>query len=342
MPNISKINALDIGSVSKVDGLAKASILDIDGVAVPSATGFLIDYPGAQAAYSVRQLLSTVTVAMRVRRDTAGGTGDDDEADVAFDTSLATPIISLDSAISNASAGVTATTLGQFLNVGTVGGTTYTNPDSLTVTASCYVDTWYDQAGSYDVEQATYGSQPQIHDGTVNTDLITENGKPAIEFDGTDDYLPRTQNDLYITAPWAVFITCTNINNSNNRILIGSAARPYIQLTSANKLNVLIQPDGITQASATAEAQQLFTVRYSWSDSVMDIHVDGSLTDSATPTVTSTPPTDGRTSIGSYFSGAATQPYYGTMQEVVIFGVHENNTNRTAIEGNIMTYFSIP
>ena len=66
---------------------------------------------------------------MRVRRDT-GGTGDDDEADIAFDTSLTDPTISLDSAISNASAGVTATTLGQFLNVGTVNGTTYTNPDS--------------------------------------------------------------------------------------------------------------------------------------------------------------------------------------------------------------------
>ena len=39
LPDISKINALAIGSVAKVDGLAKASILDIDGVAVPSDVG---------------------------------------------------------------------------------------------------------------------------------------------------------------------------------------------------------------------------------------------------------------------------------------------------------------
>ena len=182
MPDISKINALAIGSVSKVDGLAKASILDIDGVAVPSAIA------APAAAYSVRLLGSGVGIssytgaAMRVRRDTAGGTGDDDEADIAFDTSLTDPTISLDSAISNASAGVTATTLGQFLNVGTVNGTTYTNPDSLTVTASCLVDEWKDQSGNANhATQTAFGSQPQIHDGTVNTDLITINGKPVIK-----------------------------------------------------------------------------------------------------------------------------------------------------------------
>ena len=115
-----------------------ASVAEIDGLTIssgPAFTGLLDTYTGAAAGYSVRQLKSGVTVAMRVRRDTAGGTGDDKEADVAFDTSLTDPAISLDSAISNASVGVTATTLGQFLNVGTVNGTTYTNPDSLTVTA---------------------------------------------------------------------------------------------------------------------------------------------------------------------------------------------------------------
>jgi hypothetical protein len=171
LPDISELNGTAIDNVAEFDGLTVT-----EPVAAPAA------------AYSVRLLGSGVGVptytgaAMRVRRDTAGGTGDDDEADVAFDTSLATPTISLDSAISNASAGVTATTLGQFLNVGTVGGTTYTNPDSLSGTASCFVDEWKDQSGNANhASQATFGSQPQIHDGTVDTDLITENGKPAIK-----------------------------------------------------------------------------------------------------------------------------------------------------------------
>jgi len=176
-----------------------ASVAEIDGLTVPTGvppafTGLLDTYTGAAAAYSVRQLKSGITVAMRVRRETAAA-GDNDEADVAFDTSFTNPTISLDSAISNASAGVTATTLGQFLNVGTVNGTTYTNPDSLTVTASCLTDTWYDQSGNANhAEQTTYAVQPKIHDGTVDTDLILDNGKPALE--GSGDLLEFTAFNL--------------------------------------------------------------------------------------------------------------------------------------------------
>ena len=188
MADISKINAVALANIAKLDAVLAANIAKVNGLVFTAAAGeFLLDtYTGAAAAYSVRRLATSATVLLRVRRDTAGGTGDDDEADVAYDSNN---ILSLDSAISNASVAVTATTLGQFLNVGTVGGTTYTNPDSLTVTASCFVDTWYDQAGSNDATQATESAQPQIHDGTVNTDLITENGKPALQYDGSDDFL---------------------------------------------------------------------------------------------------------------------------------------------------------
>ena len=121
---------------------------------------------------------------MRVRRVTGtGNTGNDDEADVAFDTSLTEPTISLDSAVSNFSAGGSnATTLGQFLNVGTVGGTTYTDADSLAPnTAAAYVDEWKDQSGNANhATQGTPSNQPQIHSGLASTDLILENGKPAI------------------------------------------------------------------------------------------------------------------------------------------------------------------
>ena len=168
MPDISELNGNPLANMSEFDGIPFYA-----GVPVPTA------------AYSVRLLGSGVGVssytgpAMRVRRDTNLTTGDDDEADIAFDSG----VISLDSAISNASVGVTATTLGQFLNVGTVGGTTYTNPDSLTVTASCWVDEWKDQSGNGNhITQGTFGSQPQIHDGTVNTDLIRTNGEPSILF----------------------------------------------------------------------------------------------------------------------------------------------------------------
>ena len=145
---------------------------------LPNPTsGLLFDYPDAAAAYSVRQLSNTAPLSMRVRRDTAGGTGDDDEADVLFDFTLTDPTISLDSRINNASTDVASTTLGEFLNA-----TGYTDKDNLTVVADGFCDTWYDQSGNgIDAEQNVPGRQPQIFDSASPTDLIQENGKPLVK-----------------------------------------------------------------------------------------------------------------------------------------------------------------
>ncbi|MFZ9048875.1 MAG: hypothetical protein ACO20Y_08855, partial [Poseidonia sp.] len=84
--------------------MAKASILDINGITVtdpginPTAptSGLLFTYPGAAVAYSVRQLNNNAPYVLRVRRVTGtGNTGNDDEADVKFDTTLTDPTISL-------------------------------------------------------------------------------------------------------------------------------------------------------------------------------------------------------------------------------------------------------
>ncbi len=181
MPDISELNGTAINNVAEFDGL--------------TVTEAVVG-PTPSVAFSLRQLPTTYGlslysgVVVRVRRETAGGTGDDDEADISFDTSLTTPAISLDSSVSNASSGVTATTLGQFLNVGTVGGTTYTNPDSLTGTAEGLVVTWKDQSSnSYHATNSTQAEQPQIHTGLSSTDLNQEGGKPCIQFKSTGSRL---------------------------------------------------------------------------------------------------------------------------------------------------------
>jgi hypothetical protein len=213
LAEISKLSGVAIANVAKVDAILKASIANINDLTIPSAG------PGAPlAAYSVRLLDSAVGVssytgpAMRVRRDTGGGSGDDDEADISFDSG----VISLDSAISNASSGVTATTLGQFINVGTVGGTTYTNPDSLTVTASCYVDEWKDQSGNLNhATQSSVGSQPQIHDGTADTDLNAEGVDPTLTF-GNSQYMAGPTS--LSTIPVSVFAVSRKTATGNANI----------------------------------------------------------------------------------------------------------------------------
>jgi hypothetical protein len=336
LPDISKINALDIGSVSKVDGLAKASILDIDGVAVPAVAPPLDTYTGAAAAYSVRLLRTAYTgAAMRVRRDTAGGTGDDDEADIAFDSG----VISLDSAISNTTS--SASTLGQFLNVGTVGGTTYTNPDSLSGTASCFVDEWKDQSGNANhASQATFGSQPQIHSGTVNTDLITENGKPAVDFDGTDDQLPIPLSGLNINNLSAATVCQSNLTSGNRfqfTLNTGSNAQYWHYMAGGQDTMWYGGSDTTITHGFMDTNQRLRTFIAGSTSGAARSFFNGTEAPTTRALVSATL-TANQQFLGNYHTGS----FYwdGTMQEFIVWGADQFN-NRTGIETNINGFFGI-
>ena len=330
MPDISKINALDIGSVSKVDGLAKASILDIDGIAVPPAV------PAPSAAYSVRLLGSGVGIssytgpAMRVRRDTAGGTGDDDEADIAFDSG----VISLDSAISNTTS--SASTLGQFLNVGTVGGTTYTNPDSLSVTASCLVTEWKDQSGNTNhASQATFVSQPEIHSGTVNTDLISENGKPTVLFQ------PSKNLESSLTTSPTSSITGTSFRVLNKT---GTGDRFMANLTQINAayLGLARSGSGVTTIYSGFEPGVTPDFYINGTSFDLDNNNAGDLW-TALPTQALT---TGVWTIVAQNPAIAYAFGYGgayddfASQEYIIFE-SDQSTNRTGIESDINGFFGI-
>ena len=285
---------------------------------------------------------------MRVRRETGGGTGDDDEADVAYDSNN---ILSLDSAISNASAGVTATTLGEFINVGEVNSIVYSNPDSLTVTASCFVDTWYDQANSNDAEQTTQGRQPQIHDGTADTDLILENGKPAVEF-GDDDQITTPFNtsssdfDLPQTMVLATrYLTGGSFNNFNFMVCSGGSS-------AFGKFEMFTQPGGgtTTQLRTGSGAGTVASVNVSdhtstamylqfgiWGSSNMKMSynggsiVTGDATNSNDHTITAL-------ALGS---SAVITGTFRTAEWIIWPTDQDADSNRTDIEDNINAEFGI-
>ncbi len=342
LADISKINAVSLADIAKLDAVLAANIAKVNGLVFTTA-----GIAAPAAAYSVRLLDSSVGVptytgaAMRVRRDTAGGAGDDDEADIAFDSG----VISLDSAISNASAGVTATTLGQFLNVGTVGGTTYTNPDSLTVTASCFVDTWYDQSGNAnDASQATQGSQPQIHDGTVNTDLITENGKPSLEFDDSALQhldLPVTgtvANATGVLVRTAEGMPSTHEGTAFNYKTFGIT---YGHKIYTNYRNAVVFRYGralqlSTYPTTDEQALDFFTALETSSGAVTSnvaMYRNSVTGDSG---VTANGYGSGTNQIGAW----QTQYFRGGIQELLIWE-SDQSSNRTGIETNINDYYSI-
>ena len=104
--------------------------------------------PNAAAAYSLRSLTGGDPRVVRVRRDTGGGAGDNDEQDFT-------------------ASGISSGALVAFVGSGNDG----------------FVETWYDQSGnSEDAVQETAGSQPKI----VNAgDLVVLSGVPALSFDGS-------------------------------------------------------------------------------------------------------------------------------------------------------------
>ena len=308
-----------------------ASVAEIDGLTI---SGGAPAVPSPAAAYSVRLLDSAVGIssytgaAMRVRRETAGGTGDDDEADIAFDSG----VISLDSAISNASALVTATTLGQFLNVGTVNGTTYTNPDSLTVTASCFVDEWKDQSGNANhAEQTTNGSQPQIHSGTVNTDLILENGKPALSTNGSQ-YL------TYSTISFAsdlcfVNVQTAQVSDAGYGGTSGNFGSYFVTTTRMRWRFTGSDSDLLNFPAATAGDQ--YTSFANRASGTMTMYYNGVTygspsTNTGTATFTQLMAGNGTGSLG----------LDGNSQEI-IFWDSDQSSNRTGIETNINSDYLI-
>jgi hypothetical protein len=109
-------------------------------------SGFLADYPGAAAAYSVRKLSNLATLALQVRR-----TSDNATQDIGFDSNG-----DLDTAAIAAFCGASPGT----------------------------VSVWYDQSvNGLDATQVTPSLQPHIYDGAA---VITQDGSPAIFSDSTN------------------------------------------------------------------------------------------------------------------------------------------------------------
>ena len=330
LPDISALNGTAIDNVAEFDGL---TVTDVPAIAAPAA------------AYSVRLLDTAVGVptytgaAMRVRRETGtGNDGNDDEADVGFDSNNE---LSLESPVSNFSAaGSNATTLGEFLNVGTVNSITYTDADSLSPnTAAAYVDEWKDQSGNgNDAEQTTPTNQPQIHNGTVDTDLITENGKPALNFPN-----PGAMTNLTLAASSGQKVSMFNvasISGGSLGFMMHTSEVDGYRLPIARSGNSNAPADGVGSLSFFNDGSSVtVTTRgecyTEYVDSTQHIMtVFGTLSTAITAGNTNT--FGGRAELDTAY------PVNGPIQEITIYyGATDQSSNRTAIETNINDFFSI-
>jgi hypothetical protein len=195
----------------------------IVGSQIVQATGLLAQYPGAAAAYSLRQLTTAYTgSAIRVRR-----ASDNTEQNIGF----------------TALGGLDTSSLTSFCS-GTNG----------------FITTWYDQSGnSRDASQTTAASQPQI---VSSGSVITANSKPTLRFDGVNDFLTLGTQTVGVSTYIQIVKRNGTSGGSFHTIIMGSTGGPlnyaqtYVQ--NANNNLQIYQNGNINTAQSFDTVLQAF------------------------------------------------------------------------------------
>jgi len=197
-----------------------------------------------------------------------------------------------------------------------------------------HVTTWYDQAGSNDATQSTAANQPKIVDAGV---LVTENGKPAVSFDGVDDYLqPSFKVSLQNIAMQFVYNYKT-LANSGMALLLAELPQSYNGFNSSTETKNSFLGGGVAQQRPISKS----TNQRSWSlyanSTSAAFYLDSVKVGADMPSNTD-PPSSENLTIGSYFNGSVLANIKA--QELIIYQT-DQSSNRTTIETNINDYYNI-
>jgi hypothetical protein len=175
-----------------------------------------------------------------------------------------------------------------------------------------------DQSGNANnAEQTAFGSQPQIHDGTVNTDLIQENGKPAIQ--STQALSWDTTSDLSIRSLFSV-------QKSTAGFIMGYSASPPYHENGSFYLSAAFAASEVLNGNnyENSTAKNFTTVARSTSQVLLSMIHTGAVTANQISK-------DRNTNVSSL---------NGSRQELIFWSTDQSD-NRTAIETDINDYFSI-
>ena len=267
-------------------------------------TPLLDTYSGAAAAYSLRLLDSTYTgSAIRVRRSS-----DNTEQDIGFNV---------------------------FGELDTVSLLAFAG------TGDAFVKTWYDQASTNDATQTTTASQPQIVSSGA---VIVENGKPAVDFDGSNDYLSNAGNLTY-TSGLSIYAVSKFDSLSNNERLICddiTGVQGFFKYSSNGYLQINDNNTGFVNQNLLGAdlTQQVRSLNFNGSTGAYNYAYNGSNTSASIAGWTGPINSTNTANIGVMGSGNGSQLGDGLVQEIIAYP-SDKSTDRTNIESNINTFYSI-
>ena len=275
----------------------------VGGTKPGSFVGLLDDYPDASAAYSLRKLRTAYTGDAIRVRRTDNAT-----QDIGFDSNGELDTVSLLSFVGSGDG---------------------------------FVSTWYDQSGqAFDVTQLTASNQPQI---VSSGSLITDGGKPIIDFDGVNDYLTNAGNIPYNGGvSWYGVQNLDTISNSK-RIwsddIIGVQGYNIFTSASPFKINDGGGFENFIVDNLTANTRQIRSFNFDDSNGVYNYAINGSNT-SATKSGWVSPISGGTANVGIMSAGNGGAYGDGKLQELIIYP-NDQATNREDIETNINDYYDV-
>jgi hypothetical protein len=214
---------------------------------------------------------------------------------------------------------------------------------------------WYDQSGNgRHAVSPTAASRPRI---VVNGVLQTEGGKPAILFDGVNDYLAAASPLIGTTHSLFVLFTPTIENQIGSLFGQWSAGQTgrfslvanqdSFGLTSAGRLNPFNSSatggggnggSGFAADVAISNTPTLITSISSTGSEQWKLFKNGAEWDSATITTVFT---GVNSAIGSSNGTGSSNPFDGTVSELISFPSVLSTTNRQTLERNQGKYYSI-
>lgn len=289
------------GGVLENDACLLSALGELVTEPAPFTTGLLEFYPNAAAAYSLRKLRRSVfPYAVRVRRSS-----DSQEQDIGF----------------NNNGELDTNTLLNFADGG-----------------DAWVAVWYDQSpNANDATQTTPAKQPQIVTGGS---LVTENGKPAVQFDGSDDFM--TSGDYIVELsqnPASVFCVsqASTVANSLYILSEGDVVSPYSSnfILGSNTGSDIVWVNGTLLG--TMQAGQVL-IGFDWDETNATAFIDGSQS-GVSEVVTVNTETSLYSYIGSRADGTAAF-FNGKIQELITYK-SDQSANRTGIQTNINDFYSI-
>lgn len=212
--------------------------------------------------------------------------------------------------------------------------------------ANAYIVTWYDQSGAgRNVSQATSGFQPQLVSlGTI----LTLNGKPAAQFNGTSSSLGSGSGATLVTGTGWTSLAVAMSNNAVSAGCVlgqdqGNPARVAHYLRFAPSAVETIGFNGSGSGSPTTDAGVSYTflaqniIVSQLSSNNLEVFLNNSLTNGPTAHV-------GQATIAPPFfvgtrNGSSTY-LLGSIQEIIHYAF-DNSANRAGVLSNMNSYYGV-